>query len=301
MNEPHSDEPVEVRWSPRLWWAWAGVPALLLLGVLTVAAFAAPPARLASWEFQQQAVAWLYADATNWASDVWSTVTLLGDTTVALMLLAPVAMWRPQAFMAVVASIPVGGLVSVLGKLAFRVPRPSATLDVDGLVQVATSTTHLNSFPSGHSITAFAVVAALCASLMPAPRRAQQWLLIGLGLLAALSVGASRVALAQHWPLDVLAGGLCGWLAGVSGVWLQRRWLGSWQHERISARKQQLLLALLLANAAYLVLRAEAVPLARGLLWIASPLALLVALQIYRRRGGAARPGASGTTPLGLT
>ncbi|MFX7825242.1 hypothetical protein ABTK20_22840, partial [Acinetobacter baumannii] len=70
---------------------------------------------------------------------MWSTVTLLGDTTVALMLLAPVAMWRPQAFMAVVASIPVGGLVSVLGKLAFQVPRPSATLDVDGLVQVATS------------------------------------------------------------------------------------------------------------------------------------------------------------------
>lgn len=302
MNEQRGGCPVGAVWSQRLWWAWAGLPAALVLGLLAVACLGGAPARLAGWGLQHQAVAQLYAAPGGWAGGWWSVLTLLGDTTVALMLLAPVAMWRPQAFMAVVASIPAGALVSVLGKLAFQVPRPSVTLDAHGLAQVALSAGHLNSFPSGHSITAFAIVAALAASLMRVPRRADERLVVASGLALALAVGASRVALGQHWPLDVLAGGLCGWLAGLHGAWLQRTRLAAWHHERVTRLKLQVLFALLAIDGAYLLLRAEDVPLARALLWLAPLLGLAGAARVYLRRTRAGvLPVGAGSPPLGIT
>lgn len=63
------------------------------------------------------------------------------------------------------------------------------------------------SFPSGHSMNAFAFAAVISpdhALLAP-----------GLGLVAA-SVGASRVVLGLHYPTDVMAGAVLGSLIGLA-------------------------------------------------------------------------------------
>jgi len=78
---------------------------------------------------------------------------------------------------------------------------------------------HFNSFPSGHTLTAFsAAYAVVC--LFPISAR---WIQI-LVLLLALACGISRVVLAQHWPLDVAGGAVLGILASFSGqklaLWL---------------------------------------------------------------------------------
>lgn len=57
------------------------------------------------------------------------------------------------------------------------------------------------SFPSGHTITAFAVAVAL-GSFYPA--------LLPLLLFFALSIAASRILLGMHFLSDVLAGALIG-------------------------------------------------------------------------------------------
>ncbi|MGA2268437.1 MAG: phosphatase PAP2 family protein [Bryobacteraceae bacterium] len=67
------------------------------------------------------------------------------------------------------------------------------------------------SFPSGHTITAFAVAVSL-GSFYPD-------LAIGL-LFCALSVAASRILLGMHFLSDVLAGAAIGTALAYGAVWL---------------------------------------------------------------------------------
>lgn len=65
------------------------------------------------------------------------------------------------------------------------------------------------SFPSGHTITAFAAAISL-GYFYP--------VLVPALLFSAASVAASRVVLGMHFLSDVLAGALVGWILGYSAV-----------------------------------------------------------------------------------
>ena len=80
-----------------------------------------------------------------------------------------------------------------------------------------------NSFPSGHTTTAFAV-ATMLMLMTVGTRRA--W--IGaVAMLWALGVGVSRVYRGVHWPSDALAGACAGALgAGIIYLWFSHKgWL----------------------------------------------------------------------------
>ena len=83
-------------------------------------------------------------------------------------------------------------------KRAFRRPRP-CTLEPHGWSDLLPPDQF--SFPSGHTITAFAVTAALAGSYPV--------MLPGL-LFCAISIAASRVVLGMHFLSDVLAGAALG-------------------------------------------------------------------------------------------
>lgn len=94
--------------------------------------------------------------------------------------------------------------------------RPVARLGESFDIHIPGGVTPLlhNSFPSGHSTTAF----ALATFLVLAIRRKQWWpALLGVAIL----VGYSRIYLSHHFPIDVWA----GMIIGTGGAYLSYWWL----------------------------------------------------------------------------
>ena len=72
-----------------------------------------------------------------------------------------------------------------------------------------------NSFPSGHTTTAFTVFLLCCVFI---PNR----ITLLLGYCIALGVGYSRIYLAQHFPVDVAAGMLVGVSAVLCSLYIEK-------------------------------------------------------------------------------
>ena len=152
---------------------------------------------------------------------VWSVLTLMGDTAILWPMLLIFSISSLRCVYAVLAAVPVGGLLSVLLKRLFDSPRPASVIDsLD--IHVVGPILKTHSFPSGHTITIFATMGAIFLGLMVKNR----WLdisikatLVIFGLLVALS----RVTVGAHWPVDCLAGAAIGWLSALSGIYLVNR------------------------------------------------------------------------------
>ncbi len=82
-----------------------------------------------------------------------------------------------------------------------------------------------NSFPSGHSCSAFAFAAALCFTL---PKR---WMKVT-ALAMAVVMALSRLYVGVHFPSDVIAGSLIGALCGLAGQWIVNRVISAYQARR---------------------------------------------------------------------
>ncbi|MFB6890099.1 phosphatase PAP2 family protein [Kitasatospora sp. NPDC056327] len=160
----------------------------------------------------------LYRTVVRWADaaphwfnrlvEVWS---LLGLTLFALLMLA--AWWRARAaaprVMARVLVSPLVVLVAYAVNSGFKglveEVRPCAQLRVRDTLETCPGTGDW-SFPSNHTVVAFAAAAALWF----ADRR-----LGAVAAVAAVLMGASRVWVGVHYPHDVLAGALVGLLVAV--------------------------------------------------------------------------------------
>lgn len=98
-------------------------------------------------------------------------------------------------------------LVTAL-KLIFNMPRPYMILPT-GSVHVLAMPESKYSFPSGHST--FAML--LTTVFWPYCQRS-----LRAGLICfAVWVGISRICVGVHFPVDVMAGYLCGWISGFVG------------------------------------------------------------------------------------
>lgn len=128
-----------------------------------------------------------------------------GDTLVAICLVALFARRQPRAlWMGILASGYAAIVVQVI-KQACTTARPAGLLG--DWVTVTGPILKAYSFPSGHATTAFLLAACFSVG---APRSIKLLLLA----LAAV-VGASRVWIGAHWPIDVIAGAA---IAGISVV-----------------------------------------------------------------------------------
>jgi len=189
---------------------------ILLLGVLFVSALFDPLAGRLDLRGGPETVARLFSFLGNggFLIPLSLAVYLLGR----FLRKDPLILAGRESLYAVLLS---GGLVQVL-KAVFERPRPSHT---EGFVLHAIThpsffdlTGKFNSFPSGHTTTAFALAAALGARF---PR-------LRLPLLAfAGLVALSRIGLGSHYPSDIAGGAVLGlgvgWLLANRSPWARNR------------------------------------------------------------------------------
>lgn len=145
----------------------------------------------------------------------WAGMSLLADTLPAVVLLLPLVWRRPDlVWVAVLAGI-VATLIVHDIKPALNLVRPAGVYS-ENLLHIIGHSLHSKSFPSGHATTALVTAGVFALAL-----RLPWWgmlLAVGLALIPTLS----RVIVGAHWPQDILAGALIGWLAAGLGMRLLR-------------------------------------------------------------------------------
>lgn len=141
----------------------------------------------------------------------WSCATVLGLGWSALIVVLAADRGHGAAAALLVPTFLIGGALTHIPKTLLAVPRPAATGLFPHLHVIGDAFRGPVSMPSGHALTATAVVALLCVAV---PRERWRDAAVPAVLaFAAVVVGWSRVVVGAHWPSDVFVGAGLGLLA----------------------------------------------------------------------------------------
>lgn len=183
---------------------------------------------------------WLQSWGRYVPASIWASITLFGDAlTVSVMLLLFARKYPHIVWAGVMGALLTTVIVQSL-KHSLVLPRPPLILSPEEFTLIGPEYQQA-SFPSGHS-TAIWVLASVW--LFGAYRRVKAVLLMSIAAMVSLS----RVMVGAHWPVDIAAGALLGWLGGWSGTWMACRW--RWG---ITVKGQRIIVAALLLAALFLV------------------------------------------------
>lgn len=145
---------------------------------------------------------------------LWAWLTFLGNGWGVFALAFPLLILAPRMLSAGIFAGALAALASSILKRLFDLPRPAGVL-TDGSFYRIGDVLLYKAFPSGHTLTAFAIATALYFSSNKNSRKPMLLMFILAGL-----VGLSRNAVGAHWLTDVLAGAGVGMWCGLIGAML---------------------------------------------------------------------------------
>jgi membrane-associated phospholipid phosphatase len=148
---------------------------------------------------------------------LWAWLTFLGNGWGAFALAFPLLLLAPRLLTSAIFSGLLAAIVSPILKNLFSLPRPAGLLEMDSFHRIGGALLH-NAFPSGHTLTAFAVASAIYFASDKDKRT-----YVSLIFAAAIMVGLSRNAVGAHWLTDVLGGAGFGLWCGMVGALLANR------------------------------------------------------------------------------
>ena len=155
--------------------------------------------------------------------------TFLGDGLFIIVLVVLLFIFKKRFLsVMIIAGYVLSGIPVQIIKSYFDAPRPAVFLKGINYSHFVEGVTlhNYNSFPSGHTASAFALAVILAISLK------NKWTGIIVLFLAAL-VGYSRIYLSQHFLLDVFVGSLIGVLSGLTIYLLLEKWV-----RKITSKKE---------------------------------------------------------------
>ena len=160
---------------------------------------------------------------------LWAWLTFLGNGWGVFAIAFPLLLLAPRALSAGIFAGAISAIVSTALKNYFDLPRPAGVLVDGSFYRLGEPLLH-KAFPSGHTLTAFAVATALYFSCDKDKRKPMLFLFV----IASL-VGLSRNAVGAHWLTDVLGGAgfgiWCGMLGALIANQIPERYLslrGAW-------------------------------------------------------------------------
>lgn len=160
-------------------------------------------------------------------------LTQMGNAMIFMSFLTIFILYAPSMWRALLPASLISGIISRLLKGAFGVPRPATVFDHDTFTIVGEQIHGYASCPSGHSITIFTTLTVVMFAFMPKELRNRLiwcFVIVLIGLLLA----SSRVGVGAHHPLDVIIGSTLGYLSGLLGIFVDRRFpvLFGWVENR---------------------------------------------------------------------
>lgn len=169
---------------------------------------------LALWLFapEPQLFLWMNHVAQSLPELFWVSFNILGNGWAIFALACPLLLLAPRLLTAALVGGAISGVLSHFLKHSLEMPRPAAILDPANFHILGKALTHF-SMPSGHTLTAFAILTAFYFALEPTKRGAYWWLFV-----AATLAGLARIAVGAHWPADVCAGAAVGLFSGIAGA-----------------------------------------------------------------------------------
>ena len=147
---------------------------------------------------------------------VWAFLTYLGNGWGVFAIAFPLLLLAPRLLSAGIFAGAIAAITSSVLKPFFDLPRPAGVL-ADGSFYRIGDLLLSKAFPSGHTLTAFAIASALYFASGKSKRSTLVWLFIFASL-----VGLSRIAVGAHWLTDVLVGAGMGIWCGMLGAKLSQ-------------------------------------------------------------------------------
>ena len=163
-------------------------------------------------ELQSSSFLYLNELARALPDTLWAWLTFLGNGWGVFAITFPLLLLAPRVLTAGIFAGAIAAIASTTLKSYFDLPRPAGVLADGSFHRLGEPLLH-NAFPSGHTLTAFAVAAALYFSCDKDKRKPMSLLFV-----IAAFVGLSRSAIGAHWLTDVLGGAGFGIWCGMLGA-----------------------------------------------------------------------------------
>ncbi len=163
--------------------------------------------------------------------DWMHNLTQLGDVLVSFALLSIFIIYAPKLWEALITGAFFSLWVSAALKRIFAVPRPAAMFSHDSFSIIGRTLSGNTSLPSGHAMATFVVLTVLFYAFMPKLKERKIVWFFAI-FIAGFLVAISRVGVGAHYPLDVLIGGVTGYVIAVLGIVLVAKyrflhWVGN--------------------------------------------------------------------------